>query len=168
VLTHDVTQDYPAAIALLQPLLDAAPSEAANLPPSLYLALISLFLSSGSLMRARKVLERLLADSAAPTASKLIAKAIVASSYGNWQLVQDTLRDIEAVGGQDVVARNNMAVALLNAGKLQEVRQAKVVGWDFPLTSDGALVDCRHRISYTPRSLRRARTPLSSRFCSTW
>lgn len=84
--------------------------------------MISLHLSSGSLLRARAILERLLEHPTAPLAIKATGKVIVASSYGNWQMMQDTLKDISFDGlGVGVVVVNNLAVGLLNAGKLQEV-----------------------------------------------
>ncbi len=116
-------QDYPAAIALLQPMLDL--EEDSRLPPSLFLALISLHLSSGSLLKARAILERLLEHPTAALAIKATGKGLVASSYGNWPLMQDTLKDITVDGllGVGAVVINNLAVGLLNAGKLQEVRK---------------------------------------------
>lgn len=113
-------RDYPAAIALLQPMLDL--EEDSRLPPSLFLALISLHLSSGSLLKARAILERLLEHPTAALAIKATGKGLVASSYGNWPLMQDTLKDITVDGllGVGAVVINNLAVGLLNAGKLQE------------------------------------------------
>ncbi len=84
--------------------------------------MISLQLSAGSLASARRTLERLLNDDAAQDDTKAIAKAIVASCYGNWPLVQETLQSVQVESpAADSIAANNLAVAFLNAGQLGQV-----------------------------------------------
>ncbi len=72
-------------------------------------------------------------DPTADPVQKIMNAALFASAEGDWQRATTELQKILAADPENFVAVNNLAVALLNQGRLQEVcdvsrRRGKVTG----------------------------------------
>ena len=60
-------------------------------------------------------------DPTADPVQKIMNTALFASAEGDWQRAATELQKILATDPENFVAVNNLAVALLNQGRLQEV-----------------------------------------------
>ena len=70
---------------------------------------------------AAKHLAAVADDPTADPMQKAMNAALFASAEGDWARAETELRRVLAADGENFVAVNNLAVALLNQGKLKEV-----------------------------------------------
>lgn len=81
---------------------------------------------ASSLAPARQCLDALLSHPTASQPLQVLAQALLDSAEGNWTAVVDGLQALDAVEnvGLEVVVVNNLAVGLVNDGKLHEATAA--------------------------------------------
>ena len=89
--------------------------------PALRSAVARVYLQGGYVAMAAKHLAAVADDPPADPMQKAMNAALFASAEGDWARVETELRRVLAVDGENFVAVNNLAVALLNQGKLKEV-----------------------------------------------
>ena len=89
--------------------------------PALRSAVARVYLQGGYVAMAAKHLAAVADDPTADPMQKAMNAALFASAEGDWARAETELRRVLAVDGENFVAVNNLAVALLNQGKLKEV-----------------------------------------------
>ncbi|KAJ2919555.1 hypothetical protein MD484_g859, partial [Candolleomyces efflorescens] len=110
-------KEYTAAARLLEPICAQADGIT---NPALRSAVARIYLQGGNLEMAAKHFAEVEADSTADSRQKKMNSALLASAEGNWKESSDLLRGMIDKDNEDYVAVNNLAVALLNQGKMQE------------------------------------------------
>lgn len=105
------TQEFTAASRLLEPLCTNA---------ALRSAIARIYLQSGNLAAASEHFRLVAEDDAADERQKLMNNAVLLSAEGDWAKATEVLKSLMEKDSEDFVAVNNMAVALLNQGKLKE------------------------------------------------
>ena len=89
--------------------------------PALRSAVARVYLQGGHVAMAAKHLAAVADDPTADPSQKAMNAALFASAEGDWLRAEKELRHVLAVDAENFVAVNNLAVALLNQGKLTEV-----------------------------------------------
>ncbi|TBU27304.1 hypothetical protein BD311DRAFT_665670 [Dichomitus squalens] len=110
-------KDFAAAARILEPLCvqkDGLTS------PALRSAVARVYLQGGHISMAAQHLAAVAEDPTADPAQKAMNAALFASAEGDWARAEAELRGILAADPENFVAVNNLAVALLNQGKLKE------------------------------------------------
>ncbi len=101
--------------------------------PALRSAVARIYLQGGYVAMAAKHLAAVAEDPTADPVQKGMNAALFASAEGDWSRATVELQRIIAADPENFVAVNNLAVALLNQGRLQEVS-----GRDAALASQGS------------------------------
>ncbi|KAI0630550.1 hypothetical protein C8Q77DRAFT_1063168 [Trametes polyzona] len=110
-------RDYAAAAKLLEPLCVQAGGISS---PALRSAVARIYLQGGYVAMAAKHLAVVAEDPTADPAQKGMNAALFASAEGDWARATTELERVLALDPENFVAVNNLAVALLNQGRLQE------------------------------------------------
>ncbi|KAJ2934848.1 hypothetical protein H1R20_g2259, partial [Candolleomyces eurysporus] len=110
-------KEFTAAARLLEPLCTQSDGITS---PALRSAVARIYLQGGNLEMAAKHFAEVEADSTADVRQKKMNGALLASAEGNWKASGELLRGMIDKDNEDYVAVNNLAVALLNQGKLKE------------------------------------------------
>ncbi|RDX48174.1 hypothetical protein OH76DRAFT_1352964 [Lentinus brumalis] len=110
-------KDYAAAAKILEPLC----VQSGNITsPTLRSAVARVYLQGGYVAMAAKHFAVVAEDPTADPVQKIMNAALFASAEGDWQRATTELQKILAADPENFVAVNNLAVALLNQGRLQE------------------------------------------------
>ncbi|KAI0642124.1 hypothetical protein C8Q79DRAFT_918591 [Trametes meyenii] len=110
-------RDYTAAAKLLEPLC-LQPHGVSS--PALRSAVARVYLQGGYVAQAAAHLAAVAADPTATPAQKGTNAALFAAAEGDWARAAAELRRVLDGDPDDFAAANNLAVALLNLGRLQE------------------------------------------------
>ncbi|KAG5338686.1 hypothetical protein C0989_006654 [Termitomyces sp. Mn162] len=110
-------KDYRAAVKLLEPLCEQGETSTAALRSSIG----RIYLQSGEIQTAVKHFEIVSADPLAAQELKDMNAGLLACAEGDWPRASSLFTECIARDTNDFVAVNNLAVALLGQGKLQEV-----------------------------------------------
>ncbi|KAG5723677.1 Tetratricopeptide repeat protein 15 [Termitomyces sp. T112] len=109
-------KDYRAAVKLLEPLCEQGETSTAALRSSIG----RIYLQSGEIQTAVKHFEIVSADPLAAQELKDMNAGLLACAEGDWPRASSLFTESIARDTNDFVAVNNLAVALLGQGKLQE------------------------------------------------
>ncbi|RPD76400.1 hypothetical protein L226DRAFT_460848 [Lentinus tigrinus ALCF2SS1-7] len=109
--------DYAAAARILEPLCVQNGNVTS---PALRSAVARVYLQGGYIAMAAKHLAAVAEDPTADPAQKIMNAALFASAEGDWERASNELQKVIAADPENFVAVNNLAVALLNQGRLQE------------------------------------------------
>ncbi|KAG5641891.1 hypothetical protein DXG03_003999 [Asterophora parasitica] len=109
-------KDYRAATKLLEPLCAQGDDSTAELRSSIG----RIYLQSGNLEAASKHFELAAMDSAASQELKDMNTGLLASAEGDWVRASNLLQGLISKDANNLVAVNNLSVALLSQGKLRE------------------------------------------------
>ncbi|KAJ3481257.1 hypothetical protein NLI96_g7781 [Meripilus lineatus] len=112
------TRDYAAATILLTPLL--SPPKGTPRSPNLVSSIARIYLQSGLLRQAAKLFLEVNQDPSVSPSLKATNAALVAAAEGDWERATSMLRSAVNEDEDNVVAVNNLAVALLSQGHLKE------------------------------------------------
>ncbi|KAI9064801.1 hypothetical protein FKP32DRAFT_1685335 [Trametes sanguinea] len=113
-------RDYTAAAKLLEPLC-VQPGGVSS--PALRSAVARVYLQGGYIAMAAKHFAAVAEDPTADPVQKAMNAALFASAEGDWVRATAELQRILAADPENFAAVNNLAVALLNQGRLQEAIQ---------------------------------------------
>lgn len=115
-------KEFTAAARLLEPLCrqNTGDGDEPVTSPALRSAIARIYLQGGNLQMASKHFAAVAADPTADERQLKMNGALLASAEGEWGKATEVLREIIAKDNEDYVAVNNLAVALLNQGKLKE------------------------------------------------
>ncbi|KAI8996438.1 hypothetical protein BD414DRAFT_409004 [Trametes punicea] len=113
-------RDYTAAATLLEPLC-SQPGGVSS--PALRSAVARVYLQGGYVALAAKHFAAVAEDPTADPVQKRMNAALFASAEGDWPRAIAELQRILATDPENFAAVNNLAVALLNQGRLQEAIQ---------------------------------------------
>jgi trafficking protein particle complex subunit 12 len=132
-LSNLLAQEFRAATSLLEPLCH----QVEGIDPILESAIARVYLQGGHIAMASKHLGSVAANEKADPAAKRVNAALLASAEGRWDEASQILQSLCAEDAENFVvsdlnacrldvlkaaqAANNLAVALLNQGKLKEV-----------------------------------------------
>ncbi|KAF6761614.1 hypothetical protein DFP72DRAFT_879134 [Ephemerocybe angulata] len=107
-------KEFTAAARLLEPLCRG------NSSPALRSAIARIYLQGGNLHMAAQHFATVDADPVVDERQKSMNAALLASAQGEWECASGTLKGLIEKDDEDYVVVNNLAVALLNQGKLKE------------------------------------------------
>ncbi|KAH9911879.1 hypothetical protein B0H21DRAFT_828887 [Amylocystis lapponica] len=110
-------KDFTAAARLLEPLCT---QPGGTTSPHVQSAVGRVYVQGGYLGMAARHFAAVDADAGAPPSLKSMNAAILASAEGDWPRAAQELRSLLAGDAENFVAVNNLAVALLNQGRIQE------------------------------------------------
>ncbi|KAI0369156.1 hypothetical protein BV20DRAFT_946572 [Pilatotrama ljubarskyi] len=113
-------RDYTAAAKILEPLCVQAGGVSS---PALRSAVARVYLQGGYVAMAASHFAAVAEDPTADPVQKGMNAALFASAEGDWPRATAELQRILAADPDNFVATNNLAVALLNQGRLQEAIQ---------------------------------------------
>lgn len=108
-------KDFAAATKLLQPLLDQ-PVQTQEIRS----AIARIYLQAGHVSAAERHFAVIEADPDVPQTTKDMNSAILAAARGDWASASALLEGLVGDDAENFAAVNNLAVALLNQGKLKE------------------------------------------------
>ncbi|TDL23637.1 hypothetical protein BD410DRAFT_720445 [Rickenella mellea] len=107
-------KDFAAATSLLESLCASSPSA------QLHSAIARIYLQGGHIAMASRHISIVEANPDAEPALKYTNASILAAANGDWDKVSKYTRQVLESDSDNVVAINNLAVALLSQGKLRE------------------------------------------------
>ncbi|KAI0731358.1 hypothetical protein C8Q76DRAFT_612246 [Earliella scabrosa] len=110
-------KDFAAAAKLLEPLCLQSDNVTS---PALRSAVARIYLQGGYVAMAATHFAAVAEDPSADPMQKIMNAALFASAEGDWPRATTELEKILAADPENFVAVNNLAVALLNQGKLKE------------------------------------------------
>ncbi|KAJ6619835.1 hypothetical protein B0H10DRAFT_2163687 [Mycena sp. CBHHK59/15] len=111
-------KDYAAAAKLLEPLCEQDPGTTS---PALHSAIARIYLQGGNLAMAARHVEVVAADQTAPPLMKDMNAALLTAAEGDWAQASEILRsNVLEQNPDNYIAVNNLCVALLSQGKLNE------------------------------------------------
>ncbi|GBE86415.1 hypothetical protein SCP_0902940 [Sparassis crispa] len=110
-------KDFSAAAKLLEPLCKQGPDTCS---PQLESAVGRIYVQSGYLSMAAKHFTAVARNPASELSLKATNAALLASAEGNWTKAAEELRLLLASDPENYAAANNLSVALLCQGKIQE------------------------------------------------
>ena len=90
--------------------------------PALRSAVARIYLQGGYVAMAAKHLAAVAEDPTTDPVQKAMNAGLFASAEGDWPRAEKELRRVLEADNDNFAAVNNLAVALLNQGKLKEVR----------------------------------------------
>jgi len=108
-------KELPAAIRLLEPL-----SYQPEASPALKSAMARIYLQAGNIHAAKSLFAQVEADQTVDEQMKKMNIALLATTEGDWVGAVDNFTAILEADSDNYVALNNLAVTLLNQGKVKE------------------------------------------------
>ncbi|KAI0953947.1 hypothetical protein AcW1_006737 [Taiwanofungus camphoratus] len=109
--------DLAAAAKLLEPLCKQGDGPTS---PYVQSAVGRVYIQGGCIGMAAKHFTAVAEDPTADSSLKAMNKALLASADGDWPRATEVLQEILAADPENYIAINNLSVALLSQGKLQE------------------------------------------------
>ncbi|KAG8971722.1 hypothetical protein FRB90_010413, partial [Tulasnella sp. 427] len=115
-------KDHTAATALLRPLCRAPPpgSDQAGPSPALLSSIARLYLDAGDIDSAQALFQRAADDPTCDDTMKEVNRALLASSKLDWTTAVQELQKAIAREPENALVANNLAVALLSVGRVDE------------------------------------------------